>query len=435
MPRIKLTEYKSKSLLYSKLGISYGGVSVFEDSSGKFIFTPPLSYLSPQKEYVVKVDQGVKGRMKKGLVKLKVKSEKLKVNLNQLVAKGYSRFIVEEMLPHKQDQERYISIERVREGLLIRYSKFGGIEVEKMKEKVEEAMIETQIRNSKSEISNKSQNSIDKKIQTIAKKLGVSVNFIQSLLDYFEHYYVSFLEINPLVISRHPELVSGSKMGSRIMSGMTSSCDIYILDLAVEVDSTAKYLISDGWADEDVAGDRLRSPEEQAVKQIGDKSQAALSYTVLNPDGAIWVLLSGGGASITIADEIYNLGFGEKLGNYGEYSGNPSADETYLYAREVIKAMLKSKSKKKVVIIGGGVANFTDVRVTFSGVLRAFEEFKVDLKKNHIKVYVRRGGPMEKEGLQMMKNWLEKNDCLGLVSGPEMPLHEIVRLAITNCKL
>lgn len=89
--------------------------------------------------------------------------------------------------------------------------------------------------------------------------------------------------------------------------------------------------MKDSWTLDDVVSEGTKSIEEKNIAELNAKSQAALSYTLLNPDGSIWCLLSGGGASITIADEFYNLGYGQELGNYGEYSGNPNAEETYIY--------------------------------------------------------------------------------------------------------
>ena len=133
MARVKLTEHKAKSLFYDFLGYPYSGVSL--KSGDK---TPVLS---SKKTYVVKVDQGVKKRMKRGLVKLKVKSEKLKLAIDELEKKGYERFIIEEMLEHQQDQEKYIAIERTREGMVVTYSNKGGIDIEENASTVKQKII------------------------------------------------------------------------------------------------------------------------------------------------------------------------------------------------------------------------------------------------------------------------------------------------------
>lgn len=80
--------------------------------------------------------------------------------------------------------------------------------------------------------------------------------------------------------------------------------------------------------------------------------------------------VAGGGASVVYADTISDLGFGGELANYGEYSGAPSLQETYDYARTIFSLMCRHKDKEgKVLIIGGGIANFTDVAATFTGAL------------------------------------------------------------------
>ncbi len=49
--------------------------------------------------------------------------------------------------------------------------------------------------------------------------------------------------------------------------------------------------------------------------------------------------------------------------------------------------------KPKVLIIGGGIANFTDVAATFHGIIDALKEFSETLHKHRISIWVRRGGP------------------------------------------
>lgn len=52
----------------------------------------------------------------------------------------------------------------------------------------------------------------------------------------------------------------------------------------------------------------------------------------------------------------------------GEYSGAPNEQQTYDYARTILKLMTRFKDPRgKVLIVGGGIANFTDVAATFKG--------------------------------------------------------------------
>jgi len=54
------------------------------------------------------------------------------------------------------------------------------------------------------------------------------------------------------------------------------------------------------------------------------------------------------------------------------------------------------------------------------------------MKTQGIKVFVRRGGPFEVEGLAMMREFLEREGLLGTVAGPEMMLAAIIPLAIDS---
>jgi succinyl-CoA synthetase beta subunit len=127
------------------------------------------------------------------------------------------------------------------------------------------------------------------------------------------------------------------------------------------------------------------------------------------------------------------LGFKDELANYGEYSGNPSTDETYQYAKTIIDLMTREKNPKgKVLIIGGGIANFTDVAKTFTGIIKALNEYKQKLIENKIKIYVRRGGPNYQEGLKNMK---ELGKTLGVpieVFGPEAHMTSIVAMGLVE---
>ena len=285
--------------------------------------------------------------------------------------------------------ELYISIERVREGKKTLYSKSGGVGIEKNKASVHQIILST-----------------NKDIQKVSEYLGIDKSFLENILNAFDKYHFSFLEINPLV------LVNGK---------------LYLLDLAVEVDSTAEFFVKGKWSSEDfVMGLKPKTKEEEEILKLSAKSQAAFKLDVLNKNGSIFMLLSGGGASIVLADEVFNQGNAASLANYGEYSGNPNADETYIYTKNLLSLLIKSKAKNKVLIIAGGVANFTDIRITFKGIIKALDENKKELEKQKVKVFVRRGGPHQKVGLELMENFLTEQNLLGIVAGPEMILTDIV---------
>jgi ATP-citrate lyase beta-subunit len=373
MPRRKLSEYRSKLLVCEALGLSYAGWSFDANSS--------IEELDEHDRYVVKVDQAVKGRFKKGLVILNVEKAKVETIIGQLSAKGYGHFIVEPQLPHSSDSERYLSIKRDRTGYHLSYSSMGGIEIESHPES-----IKTVILNEKTNWTK------------LAKETSVAKDKLQELLKLFIDNYFVFLEINPYVLTE---------------SGL------HILDAAIEVDDAGIYF-TQGWEEGD-----LRSPNmsvntsyEKIVHALDAKSPASFNLSVLNPDGSIFLLLSGGGASVVVADEVFNRGFGSKLANYGEYSGNPTSHEAYIYTAEVLKLLLSSTSPQKVLFIGGAVANFTDIASTFAGVIKAIAEYAERLHAQKVKVFVRRGGPRQEIGLAKMQSALEQHGLYGGVYDP-----------------
>ena len=166
------------------------------------------------------------------------------------------------------------------------------------------------------------------------------------------------------------------------------------------------------------------------IRSLDEKSGASLKLTVLNPDGRIWLMVAGGGASVIYTDTVVDLGMMGELANYGEYSGDPSTDLTREYARTILDLMTRSIDPQgKVLLIGGGIANFTDVAKTFTGIIRALEEYREKLIENNVKIYVRRGGPNYKEGLEKMR---KLGDRLGVpieVYGPETHMTKIVSSA------
>ncbi|CAL5412646.1 unnamed protein product [Camellia sinensis] len=147
-----------------------------------------------------------------------------------------------------------------------------------------------------------------------------------------------------------------------------------------------------------------------------NETSASLKFTVLNPEGRIWTMVAGGGASVIYADTVGDLGYASELGNYAEYSGAPNEEEVLQYARVVIDcATANPDGRKRVLLIGGGIANFTD-------------ESKLKAARMHI--YVRRGGPNYQTGLAKMRALGEELGVPLEVFGPEATMTGICKQAI-----
>ncbi|WP_456480197.1 ATP citrate lyase citrate-binding domain-containing protein [Nautilia sp.] len=324
-----------------------------------------------------------------------------------------THFIVEPYTPHSEDEEYYIAATTFDEVNDVLYlSAHGGMEVEENWDKVTEVKIP--IDASDEEIERLVKENIPSDIP--ADKKDVYANFAINFYKFFRDLNFAYLEINPVVI-----------VGN----------NVYLLDLVARLDDTAGFMMKDKWGDIEFPtpfGMPEKSPEEKAIAEADAKSGASLKLTILNPKGRIWTLVAGGGASVVYADTIADMAGGvEDLANYGEYSGGPTTDETRFYTETVLDLMTREKDEKgrdKILIIGGAIANFTDVAKTFTGIIQAFEKYADKMKDVGTRIYVRRGGPNYEKGLKDIKAAAER---LGLpieVYGPETHITDIVRMAL-----
>ncbi|SJL09161.1 related to ATP citrate lyase subunit 2 [Armillaria ostoyae] len=110
-------------------------------------------------------------------------------------------------------------------------------------------------------------------------------------------------------------------------------------------------------------------------------------------------------ASVIYSDVIAACRFAYELTNYGEYSGAPTEGQTYEYAKTLIDLITRGTPhpEGKNLIIGGGIANFTNVVATFKGIIHVLKEYKQQLINSGVKIFVRRGGPNYQEGLKAMR--------------------------------
>ncbi|KIJ28621.1 hypothetical protein M422DRAFT_270021 [Sphaerobolus stellatus SS14] len=177
---------------------------------------------------------------------------------------------------------------------------------------------------------------------------------------------------------------------------------------------------------------RSLTKEEAYIQKLDGSTGASLKLTVLNPEGRVWTMVAGGGASVVYSDAIAAHGFAHELANYGEYSGAPTEGQTYEYAKTIIDLITRGapNPQGKILIIGGGIANFTNVAATFKGIIRALKEYKSQLITHAVRIFVRRGGPNYQEGLKAMRLLGESLGVPIKVYGPETHITDIVPLAL-----
>lgn len=159
---------------------------------------------------------------------------------------------------------------------------------------------------------------------------------------------------------------------------------------------------------------RLPTDREIEVKKI-DEGEAYYRGTAgkyIEMDGDIAILFSGGGASIANMDALIQQGL--KPANYTEYSGNPPREKVHALAKIVL-----SKPGLRGLWIAGGVANFTNIEDTFHGIVDVLDELKPTYP-----IVVRRAGPHEEEGMNLMRECAKRNDLNMKLFGKEMSMSE-----------
>ncbi|VFQ87715.1 unnamed protein product [Cuscuta campestris] len=416
MARKKIREYDSKRLLkenFKRLGgydLAIKSAQVTESTDfNELVEKEP--WLSSTK-LVVKPDMLFGKRGKSGLVALKLDlaevatfvKERLGKEVEMGGCKGpITTFIVEPFVPH--DEEFYLNIVSERLGCSISFSECGGVEIEENWDKVKTIFVPTGA-SLTSEL-------CAPLVATIPLEIkGVIEEFIKVVYALFLDLDFSFLEMNPFT------LVEGKP------------CP---LDMRGELDDTAAFKNFKKWGNIEfpLPFGRVMSATESFIHRLDEKTSASLKFTVLNPKGRIWTMVAGGGASVIYADTVGDLGYANELGNYAEYSGAPNEDEVLQYARVVLDcATADPDGRKRALVIGGGIANFTDVASTFNGIIRALKEKESKLKAARMSIFVRRGGPNYQRGLAKMRALGEEIGIPIEVYGSEATMTGICKQAI-----
>mmetsp|Transcript_9811 Transcript_9811/g.39825 ORF Transcript_9811/g.39825 Transcript_9811/m.39825 type:complete len:466 (-) Transcript_9811:32-1429(-) len=397
---------------------------------------------------VVKPDMLFGKRGKYGLVKVNATLEEAKAFVQEHQAKQCLIEKVEGDLTHwllepfvKHEHEFYFSITSGREETHVYFSPQGGIEVEENWENMRVLSLA---------VGDKPADAGQEKLDAFYKDVDASVRpaveaYVNAMFDLFEELDFVSLETNPVTFVKAEDenelkqkaLYSAEQIadeGEEGWEGINGWLPIP-LDLCAELDDTAHFKQTKTWGDlefPDVFG-HSATPAERKIEEMDAKTGASLKLSVLTPapTGRVWALVAGGGASVIFADTVVDMGYGHMLGNYGEYSGAPNSEQMYHYTRTVLElATEKPDGQGRVLLVGGGIANFTDVAKTFKGIIHALREFKDQLKEAKMRIFVRRAGPNYRKGLQLMEEVGKELDVPMLVFGPERTMTEIVPLAL-----
>jgi ATP-citrate lyase beta-subunit len=421
-----IREVDAKQIIAKAVGVLSGGELAFDDRI--VLVTPETDLAALPKTYpwlkttklVAKPDQLFGKRGKNNLLAVDKTFDEVKawigermnkeVTIEQTTGKTtgvLTHFLIEPFVPH--EVEYYLAFTSHGDTDTIHFSTQGGINVEEAWDSV--VHIDVPVLTKPEDVR------VAKKLPKIPNQEKVAC-FVEVLYRVFVDYHFAYLEFNPFTFT-----------GDKLVP----------LDCVAKLDDTAAYQCAEKWGPIEFpkAFGTTMTKEEAYVKSLDEKTGASLKLTVLNPKGRVWLLVAGGGASVIYTDTVVDLGYAKELANYGEYSGDPSTEMTYEYTKTVLDLMTREpdpKGRGKYLIVGGGIANFTDVANTFTGIIQALEQYKDRLQKNKVKIYVRRGGPNYKEGLEKMRKAGEKIGVPVEVYGPETHMTAVVSMALEGGK-
>ena len=235
----------------------------------------------------------------------------------------------------------------------------------------------------------------------IAKEAGFSAAIVK-VADIIKKLYACFVREDAKLVEINP-------------LAETSDGRFVALDALIELDDDAGFRHKERSLQPRTLANHKLTERELAVKKINESDyRGTVKYMEL--DGDIAFLAAGGGGSITCMDALINCG--GSASNYTEYSGNPPKEKVY----ELTKQMLSRPGLNGLWIVGA-IANFTRVDETMQGIVDAIIEVKPEYP-----IVVRRSGPYEKEGLEILRNAAKAHGLDMTVYGKEMPMTKTARI-------
>lgn len=354
-----------------------------------------------KKRLVAKAHEVMGGRGLRGLVKMCPDLKSTRKAVEDILSYdqdgiNITQVIIQENISHNKRAEFYASAFSRRDGVELLLSPVGGVHVEDRWDLVQRLVIHTGT-------------TPDLEILEwfafsagfIPEHLTPVSEFLMRLLEMFDEEDANFLEINPFTVT---------KKGQKIVA----------LDAVLDLDDTAKFRHPD-WEFEFSSGlGRSMSHAEKKIQEIDDQVKGSVKFIELGGDTAL--LPAGGGASVFLADAVVRAG--GTLANYAEYSGDPPD-----WAVEALTERVCSLKGIKRIIIGGAIANFTDVKKTFTGIILGLRKARQQgILHEDVSIWVRRGGPNEVEALKEISKIADEGFKIR-VYDRKTPLTDIVDMA------
>src|SRR3989344_4478949 len=272
----------------------------------------------------------------------------------------------------KTDSEHYLSItfDTSARKPVILLSRLGGVNIEEIAAERPEAIARMHV-DSTRDFQHWEAKERAIRARFRGEDLAKITGFIEKAWKLFKAEHARLVELNPV---------------AKDVDG-----DYYAVGALVDLDDSALYYHkSRDYSPRAPAIGRQFSERELEVKRVKE-SDSSLTINYFELDGDIGVLAAGGGGSLTAMDALTS--YGGKPANYAEYSGNPSREKVQALTRAIL-----SRQGLNGLWIVGAIASFTRLDTTLGGIADVLLELKPEYP-----IVVRRSGPKEREGLEIMK--------------------------------
>lgn len=392
---MRLTESESKQLLRD------AGVHVPDFVVLKQEQTPPAELVFP---VMLKAQTLTGGRGKAGLIKKASDLDETHQQLAALWKKGYGKRPFDHILLEKQldiVHEFYVGLTfdtTLRSPVLV-LSRFGGMDIEVVSKRQPEGVCKSAI--------NPLVGLERERLEECFAAAGIKDELKESLMRVIEAMYHCFIE-------NDAELVEINPLAEVMRDGKPA---FVAADAKIILDDSA--LSRHDFPFERRTGFRPLTEMEKQARAIDEQSHRGVAgRTLLELDGDIAFLSSGGGASITCLDAL--ITYGGRPANFAEYSGNPERDRVY----QLTKLVLSKRGLRGFWLVGP-TANFTDVYETLGGVMDALKEIKPAYP-----IVMRRAGPRDQEAKEMVLATAKEIGLDLTFFGEEMAMTESAKVLV-----
>lgn len=392
---MKLYEFESKQLA-AKYGIKVPQGKLYDNAD------------SVDRAGVVKAQVLAGKRGKAGAIKITNSVEEAKAAAAAIIgSKVLNETVRKVWIEDKIDiaKEFFLSITydtRSKQPTLLLSSE-GGIEIEELAKTKPEKLVKHSI--------NPLEGLAGWKARELVKQAGFAPDLIPKVADACERLYCCFVACDATIFEINP-------------LALTATGDVVAAGTAAIIDDDAMYRHKDfvTMFPPRSAFDRAPTPLELEAKKIDEGDHRGIAGKYIELDGDIAMMTSGGGGSLTNMDAL--LKYGGKPANYTEYGGNPPTEKMYKLTKVIL-----AKPGINGCWIAGGIASNTRVDVTFEGIAQALREIRPKFP-----IVIRRAGPGEKEGFEIMRKLAEEVGLDLHLYGADTPMTSTAKIVVDLAK-